>query len=217
MLVCIFPYFGKSVQLLALEAFVMQFIVSGKNIHLSAALKDYAEKKLSAIKKYFDHIIEVDVTLSVDEVKDQTRSKVCEVTVWANGIVLRGKKASEDLYASIDIVADKIERQVKKYKEKLKQINRRQTSRDDRSATHSVISLPGGVVETSSEEEPQQRSPKIVRSGTFAMKPMFADEAAEQLELLRQGFYVFSNAETNQINVIYKRSDGNFGLIEPEF
>lgn len=198
----------------------MQLIVSGKNIHLSPALKDYAEKKLSAIKKYFDHIIEVDVTLSVDEVKDQTRSKVCEVTVWANGIVLRGKKASEDLYASIDIVADKIERQMKKYKEKLKEMPRRRNSgRDDRSAVHKVISLPEFSKEKEEEADPEtaRRAPKIVRSGTFAMKPMFADEAAEQLEMLKQGFYVFSNAETNQINVIYKRSDGNFGLIEPEF
>jgi putative sigma-54 modulation protein len=198
----------------------MQLIVSGKNIHLSAALKEYAERKLSTIKKYFDHIIEIDVTLSVDEVKDQTRSKVCEVTVWANGIVLRGKKASEDLYASIDIVADKIERQVKKYKEKLKDRPRRHTGRDDMSAIHKVISMPeplGKLGQPEHDEADPSRAPRIVRSGTFAIKPMFADEAAEQLEMLKQGFFVFSNAETNQINVIYKRSDGNFGLIEPEF
>jgi putative sigma-54 modulation protein len=201
----------------------MQFIVSGKNIHLSPALKEYAEKKLSAIKKYFDHIIEVDVTLSVDEVKDQTKSKVCEVTVWANGIVLRGKKASEDLYASIDIVADKIERQVKKYKEKMKLMpRRRQGARGDEpmSAVHKIISL-AGMPSRTEDSDPDVadplRTPKIVRSGTFAIKPMFSDEAAEQLEMLKQGFFVFSNAETNQINVIYKRSDGNFGLIEPEF
>ncbi|NLI79440.1 MAG: ribosome-associated translation inhibitor RaiA [Candidatus Riflebacteria bacterium] len=199
----------------------MQIVVTGKNIHLSQALKDYAEKKLSSIKKYFDHIIEVDVTLSVDEVRDQTRSKVCEVTVWANGIVMRGKKASEDLYASIDMVADKIERQVKKYKDKQRDLPRRQPAKEDRMATHSVLSItPKGKVKVAEEEEKgiaADTAPKIVRSGTFPMKPMFADEAAHQLELLKQGFFVFSNAETNQINVIYKRSDGNFGLIEPEF
>lgn len=196
----------------------MQLIVSGKNIHLSPALKDYAEKKLSSIKKYFDHIIEVDVNLSVNDSRDAAQSKVCEVTVWANGIVLRGKKASEDLYASIDLVADKIERQVKKYKEKLKERPKRLNSHEDRSAMHKVFSLPEAVGETSTpEEKAASRTPKIVRSGTFAIKPMFADEAANQLELLKQGFYVFSNAETSQINVIYKRNDGNFGLIEPEF
>jgi len=196
----------------------MQIVVSGKNIHLSPSLKDYAEKKLASIKKYFDHIIEVDITLSVDEVKDQGRSKVCEVTVWANGIVVRGKKASEDLYASIDMVADKIERQVKKYKEKLKDIPRRHNSRNDQQAMHSVLAFSGSLpTSTSDVETKADRNPRIIRSGTFPIKPMFSDEAAEQLELLKQGFYVFSNAETNKINVIYKRSDGNFGLIEPEY
>jgi len=217
MLILKFLEVGDSI-IISSGGFEMQLIVSGKNIHLSPALKDYAEKKLSSIKKYFDHIIEVDVTLSVDEVRDQTRSKVCEVTVWANGIVLRGKKASEDLYASIDLVADKIERQVKKYKEKLKEVSRRQASREERNAIHKVFSLGENLSkDKGSESETGPRKPKIIRSGTFAMKPMFADEAAEQLDLLKQGFYVFSNAETNQINVIYKRSDGNFGLIEPEF
>ena len=207
----------------------MQFVVSGKNLHLSNALKDYSEKKLAVIKKYFDHIIEIDVTLSVDEVRDATRSKVCEVTVFANGIVMRAKKASEDLYASIDMVAEKIERQVKKYKEKLKEVPRRATSHRDRSATHKVISFETPIIEVEEkiagkggkapkvEAEAAGRTSKIVRSGTFAMKPMFADEAAEQLEILKQGFFVFSNAETNQVNVIYKRTDGNYGLIEPEY
>ena len=199
----------------------MQIVVSGKNIHLSQALKDYAEKKLASIKKYFDHIIEVDVNLSTDDVRDQTRSKVCEVTVWANGIVMRGKKASEDLYASIDMVADKIERQIKKHKEKLKDVPRRSTDKKDMAAVHSVLSLDTGKkAKKAVADEPSDKARsehRIVRSGTFSIKPMFADEAAEQLDLLKQEFYVFSNAETNQINVIYKRTDGNFGLIEPEF
>lgn len=200
----------------------MQIVVSGKNIHLSQALKDYAEKKLASIKKYFDHIIEVDVNLSTDDVRDQTRSKVCEVTVWANGIVLRGKKASEDLYASIDMVADKIERQVKKHKEKLKDVPRRQTDKKELAAVHSILSLDTLKAKKADVSEEKtgradRSEHRIVRSGTFSIKPMFADEAAEQLDLLKQEFYVFSNAETNQINVIYKRTDGNFGLIEPEF
>lgn len=193
----------------------MQIVVSGKNLHLSPSLKDYAEKKLGSIKKYFDHIIEVDVTLSVNDAKEVSSSKVCEVTVWANGIVIRGRKASEDLYASIDMVADKIERQVKKYKDKLRDVPRRQTNRSEKLAVHKVLSF-GEAPVGGADQKTAERTPQIVRSGTFSMKPMFADEAAEQLDLLRQGFYVFSNAETNKVNVIYKRSDGNFGLIEPE-
>jgi putative sigma-54 modulation protein len=184
----------------------MQFVIKGKNIQLTQSLKDYAEKKLASIKKYFDHIIEVDVTLSVRDSKDVTKSKLCEVTVWAKsiGTPIHAQKSSEDLYASIDMVAEKIERQVKKFKEK-------KTSR----RSHSIISF--GEEAAQGEEEALEKTPKIVRSGTFPMRPMFSDEAAEQLELFNQEFFVFSNAETNKINVIYRRNDGNFGLIEPEY
>jgi putative sigma-54 modulation protein len=191
----------------------MQIVVSAKNFQLSPSLREYAEKKLGAIKKYFDHIIEVDAVLSVKEAKDQTRSRMCEVTVLANGVPFNAKQASEDLYASIDMVADKIERQVKKFKEK--QLDRRQHNRPDKTAIHKVLSFAS---DANAEPTPKgsERVSQIVRSGTFSMKPMFVDEAAEQLDMLRQEFFVFSNAETNRVNVIYKRTDGNIGLIEPE-
>lgn len=192
----------------------MQILVTGKNLQVSASLKDYAEKKLGALKKYFDEIIEIDIVLSVKEAKDQTRSKVCEVTVMANGTRIHGRKASEDLYASIDMVADKIERQVKKYKDKAR--DHRQHNRPDKTAVHSILAFAEQPLIVTAETPAVDRNPHIVRSGTFSMKPMFLDEAAEQLDILRQGFFVFSNAETNRINVIYKRTDGNFGLIEPE-
>lgn len=194
----------------------MQFVIKGKNLQLTEALKEYAEKKLSSINKYFDHIVEVDVTLSVKDSKDISRSRVCEVTVWATSIgnPIHGRSASEDLYASIDMVAEKIERQVKKFKEKLTK-RRRNLRGTDRQATHSVVSFGEGFAEAVAEE-PADSKPKIVRSGTFPMRPMFADEAAEQLEVFNQDFFVFSNAETNMVNVVYRRSDGNFGLIEPE-
>jgi putative sigma-54 modulation protein len=195
----------------------MQFVIKGKNLQLTDALKDYAEKKLTTITKYFDHIVEVDVTLSVKDSKDVSRSRVCEVTVWAKSIgnPIHGKAASEDLYASIDIVAEKIERQVKKFKEKI--TGRRRNSKGaDKQATHSVLSF-GDDFASRTEDAPEDNKPKIVRSGTFPMRPMFSDEAAEQLDMFNQDFFVFSNAETNRINVIYRRGDGNFGLIEPEY
>ena len=195
----------------------MQIVVTGRNVHLSPSLKDYAEKKLGTVKKYFDHIIEVDVTLSINEAKDPSRSKICEVTVWANGSILRAQKASEDLYASVDMAADKIDRQIKKFKEKLRDNPRRHNNRVDKMATHKVLSFGDAFIEKAADEALADRTPKIVRSGNFSMKPMFADEAAEQLEMLRQDFYVFSNADTNMVNVIYKRNDGNFGLIEPDY
>jgi len=194
----------------------MQFVIKGKNIQLTPALKDYAEKKLMSIKKYFDDIIEVDVTLSVKDSKDVTRSKVCEVTTWAGGHVIRGRKSSEDLYASIDMVADKIERQVKKFREK-QTGRKRQPRGQDKSLTHSILAFGNDFVEQVEAEEPEDLQHKIIRSGTFPMRPMHSDEAAEQLELMNQDFFVFSNAETDKVNVIYRRSDGYFGLIEPEY
>lgn len=195
----------------------MQFVIKGKNLQLTDALKEYAEKKLMTIKKYFDHIVEVDVTLSVKDSKDLSRSRVCEVTVWAKSIgnPIHGKSASEDLYASIDMVAEKIERQVKKFKEKITG-RRRNNKGADKQATHSVLSF-GEDFGDRTEGAPEENKPKIVRSGTFPMRPMYSDEAAEQLDLFNQDFFVFSNAETNRINVIYRRGDGNFGLIEPEY
>ena len=195
----------------------MQYVIKGKNLQLTDALKEYAEKKLTTISKYFDHIVEVDVTLSVKDSKDISRSRVCEVTVWAKSIgnPIHGRSASEDLYASIDMVAEKIERQVKKYKEKI--TGRRRSNKSiDKQATHSVLSF-GDDFNMAVEEPSNEVKPRIVRSGTFPMRPMFSDEAAEQLDLFNQEFVVFSNAETNRINVIYRRSDGNFGLIEPEY
>lgn len=196
----------------------MQFVIKGKNLQLTDALKDYAEKKLSIIKKYFDHIVEVDVTLSVKDSKDTSRSRVCEVTVWAKSVgnPIHGKSASEDLYASIDMVVEKIERQVKKFKEKITG-RRRNNKGADKQATHTVLSFGEDFAERTEQAAPAEVKPKIVRSGTFPMRPMYSDEAAEQLELFNQDFFVFSNAETNRINVIYRRGDGNFGLIEPEY
>ena len=197
----------------------MQFVIKGKNLQLTQALKDYAEKKLVSIKKYFDHIVEVDVTLSVKDSKDLSKSRVCEVTVWAKsiGTPIHGKKASEDLYASIDMVAEKIERQVKKFKEKMTGRRRAKGKAEDKQATHSILSFGDDFAAKMEEEANSELKPKIVRSGTFPMRPMHSDEAADQLEVFNQDFFVFSNAETNKINVIYRRNDGNFGLIEPEY
>ncbi len=196
----------------------MQFVVKGKNLQLTEALKDYSEKKLSVTKKYFDDDVEVDVTLAVKDSKDTSRSKVCEVTVWAKAIgnPIHARAVSEDLYASIDMVVEKIESQAKKYKGKITS-RRRNNKGADKQATHTILSFGEDFAEKAEKDAPAEVSPKIVRSGTFPMRPMYSDEAAEQLELFGQDFFVFYNAETNKVNVIYRRGDGNFGLIEPEY
>ncbi len=188
----------------------MNIVINGKHVELTEALTSYVREKFSKLTNYFEHIIEIDVTLSVEQTKNKEDRQTVEVTIWANGAVLRACESSFDMYASVDLVLDKLERQIVKYKEKLKDIPRRTAhQKREREATHTVLSL--------SEKTSEANEPKIIRTKKFALKPMFADEAAMQLDLLGQDFVVFSNAQTNEVNVVYRRNDGNIGLIEPHF
>jgi putative sigma-54 modulation protein len=177
----------------------MKFQIRGKNIQLSEALKEYVEKRLGKLDKYFDNNPEAIVTLSVE--KDRHR---VEVTMPISGFILRGEEESTDMYACIDLVVEKLEKQVEKYKTRLLKKNK----------SHSIKDLtPVISVETADED----KEPQIVRTKRFAIKPMPIEEAIMQMNLLGHNFFVFSNAETEEVNVVYKRKDGNYGLIEPEF
>lgn len=197
----------------------MKVIVSGKNIRLTERLRSFSEERLASLQRYFDHILEVDVILSVEKHKTIENSHKAEVQVWANGGSFKAKCAAGDMYAAINGAGDKLERQLKKYKEKLKE-NRHKNGPspptvpavDVNQMTHSVVQLA-----TERTAKGKTASPKIVRSRGFAAKPMSIEEAAEQLSSLKQDFVVFSNAETNEVNVVYRRADGNVGLIEPSF
>lgn len=173
----------------------MNIIISGKNLQVSPTLKDHVERRIGKLEKFIP-FNEAQVTLSVE--KD--RHKV-EVTIPLNSYLLRGEEETGDMYASVDMVVDKLERQMKKYKTKISKKNRNETIRD---------------IEPSSESY-EDSNPRIVRTKRFPMKPMSAEEAVLQMNLLGHDFYVFSNAETEQVNVVYKRKDGDYGLIEPEF
>lgn len=172
----------------------MNITIRGKNIELTNALKEYVEKRIGKLEKYLDNIEEATVTLTVEK-----GSHKVEVTMPVNGIILRGEEATGDMYSSVDLVFEKLEKQVDKYKAKF--------SKKQRNGGKGI------TVETVPEIEP----PKIMRSKRFAFKPMPVDEAVMQMNLLGHSFFVFSNAETDEVNVVYKRKDGNYGLIEPEF
>ncbi|GAW93155.1 ribosome hibernation-promoting factor, HPF/YfiA family [Calderihabitans maritimus] len=176
----------------------MNIIVRGKNIDVTNALREYAEKRLRKLQKYLD-IEEVQVTLLVEKERHRV-----EVTIPLNGFVIRGEEESGDMYASVDMVIDKLERQINKYKTKLaKKIKNN--------------SLRELVAQMSQEErEEEEEKPKIVRTKRFPIKPMPVEEAIMQMNLVGHNFFVFSNAETEEINVVYRRKDGNYGLIEPE-
>jgi putative sigma-54 modulation protein len=167
-------------------------------MEVTNALKDYVEKRVGKIDKYFENLMEVQATLSVE--KDR---HIIEVTVPLDGIILRGEESTHDMYSSIDKVVDKIEKQIEKYRTK---INRR---------------LKDTSIRTNFEsfdiDKDENNGARIVKTKRFAFKPMPVEEAVLQMNLLGHDFFVFSNADTDEVNVVYKRKDGNYGLIEPEF
>lgn len=176
----------------------MNFIISGKNIEVTSGLKDSIISKLGKLERYFTPDTEIIVTLSVE--KD--RQKI-EVTIPVKGDIIRSEQVSTDMYVSIDLVEEVIERQLRKYKNKL--VARHQEG--------------SGFKQEFFEEDTTYDSGdiQIVRTKKFGIKPMFPEDACVQMELLGHDFFVFSNAETEEVNVVYRRKDGTFGLIEPEF
>ena len=175
----------------------MKFIISGKNLDVTDGLKAAIEKKIGKLERYFTPETEVHVTLSVEK----ERQKI-EITIPMKGNIVRAEQVSDDMYVSIDLVEEVIERQLRKYKNKL--VDRQQ----------SAASLSKAFIEEEIEEDDEI---KIIRSKKFGMKPMDPEEACIQMDLLGHNFYVFRNAATDEVNVVYKRKGNTFGLIEPEF
>lgn len=178
---------------------VLRFDIRGKNIEVTEALKDYVEKRLSKLERFIEDVRVAQVTLSVEG-----ESHKVEVTIPLNGIILRGEEETEDMYSSIDLVVDKLEKQIDKYKTKL---YRRYRGIGFRKSLVRELETSGEAVEQF----------KIVRTKKFALKPMDVEEAVMQMNLLGHSFFVFFNSGTEEVNVVYRRHDGNFGLIEPRF
>ena len=175
----------------------MKVTVYAKNIELTDALKSTVEKKISKLSKYFDGDVEAKATLSVVR-----NNQIVEVMIPFNGIYLRGEESTDDMYKSIDLVEDKLEGQIRKQKTKLLKKNKFNSLK---------FSIPSEI-----KIEEEKDDAKIVKSKKFDMKPMLKDEAVLQMELISHDFFVFKNAETDELNVVYKRKDGNYGLIEPD-
>ena len=182
--------------------------VKGKNIEITDALKSYVDKKLQKLEKYFHDLKEAVVTMSV-----QRGMHVVEVQLEGDGVLLRGEeRRGTDMYGSIDQVVDKLESRVKKFKGKLygKTV-------DDGPREKSAIrsqAMEDAFGPEGSEGEIEEL-PAVVRTKRFAMKPMTPEEASQRMELLHHTFFVFRNSRTEEVNVVYKRDDGNYGLIEP--
>ena len=174
----------------------MNLVVSGKNIDVTEGLRSAVEEKIGKLERYFNESTEVHVTLSTEK----SRQKI-EVTIPMKGTIIRAEETSTDMYVSIDLVEEVIERQLRKYKNKI--IDRKQSAGNFQQA----------FIDNEYEENEEV---KIIRSKKFDIKPMYPEDACVQMELLGHSFYVFCNAETDQVNVVYKRKGNTYGLIEPE-
>lgn len=176
----------------------MKFKITGKNIEVTEALKERIMKKLGKLDKFFSPQTEAHVTMSI-----QRNRHILEVTIPTDGITLRAEVANDDMYTCIDKAEDILERQIRKNKTRLEKKLHAGTFKPEYFSSDNTV-----------EEEKEF---KIVRTKKFAIKPMPVDEAILQMNLLGHEFYMFSNADTNEVNVVYRRKDGNYGLIEPEF
>ena len=176
----------------------MNFIISGKNIDVTSGLRSAIEQKLGKLERYFTPDTDVIVTLSVEK----ERQKM-EVTIPVMGTIIRSEQESDDMYVTIDMVEEVIERQLRKFKNKL--VAKHQEGGHFKAAFAEV------------EDDADEGEIKIIRTKRFGIKPMFPEDACVQMELLGHNFFVFYNAETDEVNVVYKRKDNTYGLIEPEF
>lgn len=182
--------------LLIKELDIMRFIITGRNIDVTEGLKSAVEEKLGKLDRFFAPETEVNVTLSVEK----KRQKI-EVTIPVKGNIIRSEQVSSDMYVSIDLVEEVIERQLKKYKNKI--VSKQQNA----------AAFAQEFVDKDYDDEDDV---KIIRTKRFGIKPMDPEEACVQMELLGHNFYVFFNSETEEVNVVYKRKGNTYGLIEPE-
>jgi len=175
--------------------------VKGRNLDVTDSIRSYAEQKLKKLDKQLNEATEVELELAVEKNPSIAANQIAEATVWTKGPTLRAREASEDMRASIDQLTEKLVRQVRHYRDK----------RSFRGARNH-----GPVDEGAKALQEDQLSQQIVKTKQFPVKPMTPDEAVLQLELIGHDFFVFRNAETDAVNVVYRRRDGGYGLIEPQ-
>jgi ribosome hibernation promoting factor len=176
----------------------MRLQVKGKNLEVSDSIRAYAERKLAKLDPQLHELTQVELELAVERNPSIAANQVAEATIYTKGPVLRARESSSDMKASIDLLTDKLLRQVKHYRDKRSRRNGRPHAAPE-----------GGIDVTNLD-------PQIVKTKQFVMEPMHAEEAVLQLELVGHDFFVFQNADTNSVNVVYRRRNGGYGLIEPQ-
>jgi putative sigma-54 modulation protein len=180
----------------------MQFQVKSRNVEVSDAMKAYAEDKLRKLERQLDDP-RVELELAVEKNPSIAENQVAEATIWTKGPVLRAREASSDMRSSIDQLVEKLERQVTRYRTRGRDRRRRAARETDSAAATDAA-------------PPDDAAPEIVKTKHFALSPLSAEEAVLQLELVGHDFFVFRNADSSAVNVVYRRRDGGYGLIEPQ-
>jgi putative sigma-54 modulation protein len=184
----------------------MQLIIQGKNIQVTDRLREYVESKVDRLDRYLSTITEARMDLAIERTRSYEDRQVAQLTVRSRGVLLRSEERSGDIFTSVDMVMDKMKRQIERYKQK----------RRSRIRGAQAEMPPELVAEGEEEGEEEVLEGRVVRTKRFRIAPMGSDEAIEQMELLGHSFFVFYNADEGQINVVYRRRDGNYGLIQPE-
>ncbi len=179
----------------------MQIIVKGKNLEITEPLRAYAMEKVGKVEKYFDRILKTEIEMSMEKNPKISENQTVEVTIFSQGPVIRAKESAQDMYQAIDLVSNKLERQARRAKKKV--IDRSHHVRNPFKESAPFREEEGG------------EEPRIVKTKKFPLKPMTPEEATLQMELVGHDFFVFINAETEETNVVYRRKDGDYGLIEP--
>jgi putative sigma-54 modulation protein len=182
----------------------MQLQVKGKNVEVTDSIREYAESKLRKLERQLADPTKVELELTVEKNPSIAASHVAEATIWTKGPTLRARESATDVRASIDLLVDKLERQVTRYREKRQRHGHHARTNGAAPLAEAFPVVPG------------EESPVIVKTKQFTVKPMSAGEAVLQLELVGHDFFVFRSDESDEVNVVYRRNDGNYGLIEPQ-
>lgn len=182
----------------------MNFHIRGENLQVTEALREYVEKKVGRLDRYFDNELKTDVHVTMRVIRGEA---TIETTIPMTGVILRAEETHNDMYAAIDLLVEKLERQIRKHKTKVNRKLRHDTN-------NRVVFREAAPVALLDYEEDVDID--IVRTKQFNLKPMDAEEAVLQMDLLGHNFFVFQNSATNEVNVVYRRNDGRFGLIEPK-
>jgi ribosome hibernation promoting factor len=178
----------------------MQVIITGKNLQVSDRSEEYVRRKIGRLERHLHEPVEARVELSSENTKNANQRQIVQVTLSQNGTVIRAEERSADMRVAVDAVVDKLDKQIRRYKDK--QVRKRR------------IETPS-IAEIAVEETQERVEPRVVRTKRFKTLPMSAEQAVEQMELLGHSFFLFLNEDSDELNVVYRREDGNYGVLEP--